>query len=387
MKIGILTYHHVINDGAVLQTLGHVYTLRELFPEATIEVIDYRHATIERIERREAFKALIKLKKGAISKIKKYYNFKRFVNDLLPLSKEHCQTYDTAKAVAFINRQHYDYVIVGSDEVWKILDRKYARQFPNIYWLPETLTAKRIASAASANGSNPKLLEKKEVQEKVKTIVEGFEAIAVRDQYTFDFIHRLGVSTPLYQVPDPTFGVDWKADGVKEKLQKVGVDFSRKRFALNLSSNNPEFAKASEQIQQYAKQHNIQLVGIGQYNKYCELNFSDVLNSLEWATCYQYFDFCVTDRFHSTIFSIKNYVPFMVIESHKKYPGDYKGKILDLLGKIELKNNHFFFQDDVNFSKQIDIILNEFNVDKFKVITQKQKETFRQHLISSFKKE
>lgn len=278
-------------------------------------------------------------------------------------------------------------MIVGSDEVWKILDRKYARQFPNIYWLPETLSAKRIASAASANGSNPKLLEKKDIQEKVKTIVEGFEAIAVRDQYTFDFIHRLGVSTPLYQVPDPTFGVDWKADGVKEKLQKVGVDFSRKRFALNLSSNNPEFAKASEQIQQYAKQHNIQLVGIGQYNKYCELNFSDVLNSLEWATCYQYFDFCVTDRFHSTIFSIKNYVPFMVIESHKKYPGDYKGKILDLLGKIELKNNHFFFQDDVNFSKQIDIILNEFNVDKFKVITQKQKETFREHLISSFKKE
>lgn len=70
MKIGILTYHHVINDGAVLQTLGHVYTLRELFPEATIEVIDYRHATIERIERREAFKALIKLKKGPFPKSK-----------------------------------------------------------------------------------------------------------------------------------------------------------------------------------------------------------------------------------------------------------------------------------------------------------------------------
>ena len=50
MKIGILTYHHVINDGAVLQTLGHVYTLKELFPEATIEVIDYRHKTFDWVE-------------------------------------------------------------------------------------------------------------------------------------------------------------------------------------------------------------------------------------------------------------------------------------------------------------------------------------------------
>jgi polysaccharide pyruvyl transferase WcaK-like protein len=386
MKIGILTYHHVINDGAVLQTLGHVYTLRELFPEATIEVIDYRHATIERIERREAFKALIKLKKGAISKIKKYYNFKRFVNDLLPLSKEHCQTDDTAKAVAFINRQHYDYVIVGSDEVWKILDRKYARQFPNIYWLPETLTAKRIASAASANGSNPKLLEKKEIQGKVKTIVDGFEAIAVRDQYTFDFIHRLGVSTPLYQVPDPTFGVDWKADGVKEKLQKVGVDFSRKRFALNLSSNNPEFAKASQKIQLYAIQNNIQLVGLGQYNKYCELNLSDDLNSLEWAVSYQYFDFCITDRFHSTIFSIKNKIPFLVIESEKKYPTEHKGKIVDLLSKINLIQNHFFYQSDIDFESVLKRIETNFKTNLYDYIIEDLKTQFKNHLVNSIKK-
>ena len=72
MKIGILTYHHVINDGAVLQTLGHVKTLKELFPNAVIEVIDYRHKTIEKIEKIEAFKSLLKLKKGAFSKIKKY---------------------------------------------------------------------------------------------------------------------------------------------------------------------------------------------------------------------------------------------------------------------------------------------------------------------------
>lgn len=383
MKIGILTYHHVINDGAVLQTLGHVYTLKELFPDATVEVIDYRHKTIENIEKREVFKELIKLKRNAFSKIKRYYNFKKFVTELLPLTKEKLISDNLEEATEFINKQNYDYVIVGSDEVWKILDRKYARQFPNIYWLPEGIKAKRIASAASANGSNPKLLLNDKFKNQAKKIVNNFHAIAVRDQYTFNLIKSLDVDAPLYQVPDPTFGVDWQANGVKEKLEKVGVDFNRKRFALNLSSNNPEFAKASEQIYHYAKQNNIQLVGIGQYNKFCEINFSDILNSLEWATCYQYFDFCVTDRFHSTIFSIKNKVPFLVIESEKKYPTEHKGKIVDLLSKMDKLHYHRFYNDSTDFKELIANLIESYKKDDFDSVIVNFKSQFRTHLLNA----
>jgi len=385
MKIGILTYHHVINDGAVLQTLGHVNTLKELFPNAVIEVIDYRHKTIEKIEKREAFKSLLKLKKGAFSKIKKYYSFKKFVNELLPLTEEKLISDNVEEAVKFINNQNYDYVIVGSDEVWKILNRKYARQFPNIYWLPSGIKAKRIASAASANGSNPKLLQNTEIKNQAKKIVNNFHAIAVRDQYTFNFIKSLEIDAPLYQVPDPTFGVDWYANGVKEKLEKVGVDFTRKRFALNLSSNNFEFSKASEQIYHFAKQNNIQLVGIGQFNKFCDLNFSDVLNSLEWATCYQYFDFCVTDRFHSTIFSLKNKVPFLVIESEKKYPTEHKGKIVDLLSKMDKLQYHQFYNDSTDFKELIANLIESYKADDFDTVILNLKSQFRTHLLNVIK--
>jgi len=385
MKIGILTYHHVINDGAVLQTLGHVNTLKELFPNAVIEVIDYRHKTIEKIEKREAFKSLLKLKKGAFSKIKKYYSFKKFVNELLPLTEEKLISDNVEEAVKFINNQNYDYVIVGSDEVWKILNRKYARQFPNIYWLPSGIKAKRIASAASANGSNPKLLQNTEIKNQAKKIVNNFHAIAVRDQYTFNFIKSLEIDAPLYQVPDPTFGVDWHASGVKEKLEKVGVDFTRKRFALNLSSNNSDFSKASEQIYHFAKQNNIQLVGIGQFNKFCDLNFSDVLNSLEWATCYQYFDFCVTDRFHSTIFSLKNKVPFLVIESEKKYPTEHKGKIVDLLSKMDKLQYHQFYNDSTDFKELIANLIESYKADDFDTVILNLKSQFRTHLLNVIK--
>ncbi|MDD2985957.1 polysaccharide pyruvyl transferase family protein [Flavobacterium sp.] len=383
MKIGILTYHHVINDGAVLQTLGHVYTLNELFPNAIVEVIDYRHKSIEKIEKREAFKSLLKLKKDGFSKIKKYYSFKKFVSELLPLSKDYLTSDNLKEATDFINKQNYDFVIVGSDEVWKILDRKFARHFPNIYWLPKEIKAKRIASAASANGSKPSLLEDSKTREEIKDIVSGFHKIATRDQYTYNLIKGIDENIDVYQVPDPTFGVEWEAKGVKEKLVKVGVDFKRKRFAMNLSSNSLEFDKASEQIFNYAQKNNIQLVGIGQYNKYCEINFSDVLNSLEWATCYQYFDFCVTDRFHSTIFSVKNNIPFLVIESTKKYPTAHKGKIFDLLTKMDIIEHHQFYAKEVDFENKIIKLLSDFEASALKEKVNEMKSQFRNHLMKA----
>ena len=49
---------------------------------------------------------------------------------------------------------------------------------------------------------------------------------------------------------------------------------------------------------------------------------------------YPFFDFCITDRFHSTIFSIKGIIPFLVLEYTSKYKGAHQGKIVDLLTKI-----------------------------------------------------
>ena len=380
MKIGILTYHHVINDGAVLQTLGHVYTLQDMYPNAIVEVIDYRHKTTEFIERRDVFKNIFKLRKGTFAKIKKYFKFKKFVKHNLPLSKETITTDDLAEAVNFINRQNYDFVIVGSDEVWKLMNKKFSRQFPNIYWLPESIKAKRIASAASANTSYDNLIKDESIRGQISGIIRGFKAIGVRDQFTFDFINSIDQNVNLYQVPDPTFGTDFKVDGVKDKLIKAGVDFSRKRIALNLSTNIKEFEKVSKQFYEFSKRNNIQLLGIGQYNKYCSVNLSDNLNSLEWSDCYQYIDFCITDRFHSTIFSLKNKIPFLVIETHEKYPTAYKGKVYDLLNKIN-KNDHFLFYDEnIDYIEVYKKLAFEFDKETISVLLKKLKDDFRKHL-------
>jgi hypothetical protein len=110
-----------------------------------------------------------------------------------------------------------------------------------------------------------------------------------------------------------------------------------------------------------------------------------VLNSLEWATCYQYFDFCVTDRFHSTIFSIKNHIPFLVIESNQKYPTAHKGKIVDLLSKMDKLAYHQFYDDSIDFKGKIDFLLNQYQNDNFIEIIDDLKKQFRTHLLNSIK--
>ena len=105
-------------------------------------------------------------------------------------------------------------------------------------------------------------------------------------------------------------------------------------------------------------------------NKYCDINLVHELNPLEWADCYRFFDFCLTDRFHSTIFSIKNKIPFMAVEYPSKYKGVNRGKIVDLLTKLDKMENHFFYDDNIDFKVQLGKIQQFFSflVD-FKIYT------------------
>jgi polysaccharide pyruvyl transferase WcaK-like protein len=385
MKIGILTYHHVINDGAVLQTLGHLNSLRELFPDAQVEVIDYRYKTIEIRELIDVLQAFVRFKKTAFTKLRKYLEFKAFAKNSLTLSPDSITTDDTKKACAFIQQQGYDVVIVGSDEVWKILDKKYARKFPNIYWLPPQLTAVRIGSAVSANGTDESLLNKPDVGEHIRTCVAGFTRIATRDQFTYDLISRfINDPTKLIQVPDPTFGVTFEAD-IAGKLANLGVDAHRKTIALSFSSGPKPFARLAATIRAYADKHNIQLVAIGQQNTYAHLDLTGQLNPIEWAVSYRHFDFCITDRFHSTIFSMKNLTPFLVVELPSKYKGSHKGKIVDLLRKSNLLHHHRFVQEEMDIVADIEQLQSGFDKTQVQATVNHFRTIFRDHLLECVK--
>ena len=346
MKIGIVTYHHVINDGAVLQAYAQQQALQRLFPEATVEIVDFRYRLIENRERFDILKDALKLRKSVFFKFRKHQTVRRFVNRKLPLSPRRIVADDLQAITTYIN-ERYDAVVVGSDEVWKIDYKKFSRPFPNVYWLPKPINVIKIASAATANTLNLKNLKQTD-KEKAAVLLADFKLIGVRDQFTYDFVQRNAPSAPLSLMPDPTFALTMEETvyaTARKKLEKAGVDMQRPLVGLSLSSNIKELKELSSRVFSTFDALGYQVVSIGQYNAYCHVNLTAQLDPLEWAHVYRFFQFCITDRFHSTIFSIRNHVNFVSIDFSNRYKEDVKGKIYDLLGRISMLHHHLNLKD------------------------------------------
>lgn len=346
MKIGIVTYHHVINDGAVLQAYAQQQALQLLFPEARVEIIDFRYKCIEKRERFDVLKDILKLRKSAYSKFRKYRTTRKFINSQLVLSSPRLVSDDLNEITEYINK-NYTAVVVGSDEVWKIDYKRFSRPFPNIYWLPKPISVIRIAAAATANKLNIEGL-KEPHKKAMREFLNDFRLIGVRDQFTLDLVKAYASNPDVFWMPDPTFSLRFETaifDKVRQKLIDAGVDLSRPIIGLSLSSNISSLKALSGELFRKFDELNCQVVSIGQYNEYCHVNLTASLDPLEWAHVYRFFQFCITDRFHSTIFSIRNHIGFAAVDASGKYKSNVKGKIYDLLSRIDMLDNHVNLKD------------------------------------------
>jgi len=107
----------------------------------------------------------------------------------------------------------------------------------------------------------------------------------------------------------------------------------------------------SFKIKQFANNNGSKIITFGELNKYSDINLADKINPIGWANIYSNLSFSVTDRLHSTIFSLKKSIPFLVIDRKSKYSGENKGEIIDLLTDLELLKGHHLFLDGNNAEK------------------------------------
>ena len=343
MKIGILTYHHVINDGAVLQAYAVAQCLQGEFPNARVEVINYRPRIIEIRDVRFV------LKKNMISvveNVRRYFRFKRFIANNLPLSKDRLITDDYSRALRFLESNNYDLIVVGSDEVWKIEKGRYARPFPSIYWMGEGVTCRKVAFAASANRT---IYDELSVEQKkmMKRLLDSFDLLSVRDNHTIDFLKSLGIDDgkKIYKIPDPTFILDHFPDNTMELLKKKWVDFKKPLLCVMLCD-----PKTSERVCLHFKEKGYVVIGLSFYVPRADVNLCGMLNPFEWAEAIKHFDFCITDRFHGAIYCLKNMVPFVCLEKTAGYK-DCKSKILSLLKDFDMTNQYLPYYNNFNLDE------------------------------------
>ena len=360
MKIGILTFHSSINNGAVIQCFSLVNRLKAEFPKAVVEVIDYH---MPRIEQQyevsiksylEGYSPLAKAKRlhyllrhPDLLKWRKERNqaFER-VRDVLPLSEEKILDGDQERLFDLINKK-YDLVIAGSDAIWNYS----SRGFPNPYFLSEEITVPMFSYAASCYGMSYENIPESE-RTQIRRILDQYVFLGVRDSESEKFIRFVGSEHSYFHTCDPSVFLDTSKLPVDEsklrkELEKRGFSFQKAAIAV---MGNDDMAKMVRAM--YGDRY--QIVALYNYSKYADINLHDI-TPYEWACCFKYFALTFTTFFHGTLLSLRNGTPVICIALETNYGKNHKTKVLDVLERVGLEECYFhtdYVKDGVDKIKE-----------------------------------
>jgi len=210
MAAGILTFHRNNNPGSVMQA----YCLSTFLG---LPIVDFTYPN-----RLDAIKRLCRLP-GDMACLewssKKLHTTKR-------LHKEN-------EAIEYINS--LDYVVIGSDEVWKHSNAQRSHlmcSYPNVYF-GHNIKCKKIAYAAALGHKST--LGQNEIKH-----LDRFDLISVRDSATYDAIHNVSVelAARVQLVSDPTFSIEFFEPSKVKKGSRwlesdYGITYSLMQNPLN----------------------------------------------------------------------------------------------------------------------------------------------------------
>ena len=188
-KIGILTFHNVINYGGVLQCMALQDFLKAYNYE--VEVINYKSKHIGKNNKLIKFSSPSNLIKSVLTLPFNYIRKKRynnFIKNNLILTND-VKNYDELKKLC---EEKYDYVIIGSDQVW---NSEITENEADVYFL-ENINVKKISYAASTG--DDKIID-------INRIIKNsndFEAISVREESTYNKLLSHNIKAELNV--DPT---------------------------------------------------------------------------------------------------------------------------------------------------------------------------------------
>lgn len=191
-KIGLLTIHDTLNYGSLLQTYSLYKAIESMGKD--IELIDYKcKAIVERettysLKECRSIKDIIKsfMWHGAMQS--KYDNFWNFMKKNMKLTKSY--TRDSIKKA----NDDFDAFVVGSDIVWgtNITGKDWT------YFLDFANDNKKKIAFSSSVGTKWEHSE----DEKIKTYLERFDAISVREELAQQWLQEIGIDAQV--TCDPT---------------------------------------------------------------------------------------------------------------------------------------------------------------------------------------
>lgn len=350
MRIGILTVPFNNNYGGFLQA----FALKKLLTDMGHEAIFINRRRNRKSNYKTKIKSLLiklHLREDRIKKISKYTDqFKR--DYLYPITEE----YYTAQELKKCLNYNFDYVIVGSDQVWRY---RYAKDSIDDYYC-SFLNGTNIPHFSYAASMGTDVMEyPQEKLELCSKLLKDFKAISVREQSTVDILKADFGVRHAQVVLDPTLLLDKRKyiDLFKDKYNACQKPYV---FTYVLDEN----IELCNAIDDFASQHQMDIVNLrAQTGSIKEIKVIEPVE--KWLSALYYSDYVITDSFHGTVFSLIFNKPFVV------YGNSTRGlaRLEDLLHRFGLSERLVSKSSDVCniLDTQVDWRKVENIIDKNKV--------------------
>lgn len=309
MKVGILTFHHVYNYGALLQ----VYALQKAIAGLSHEpvIIDVHPfpacSPIWRTGWGLKNGAFIRRIPAKLGEYKKHLKFDRFRNQHLFLT----QQYNTLKD-ALRSESAFDALVVGSDQIW---NSKYSEKSLRLYLLADACALPILKISYAACCGNPD--QSIESFNGSREFINHFTSVSVRNLFTKQFIERLGVYHSNI-VTDPTLLINWERAFSSKPLMQLPSQYI---FVYGFNK------LTSEIVLKLKNELHYPIVAVGMENQHEMKNADFMIHDAgpkEWLGLIKNASFVCTKSFHGMLLSMKYERQFIgVIE---KPPGMFRLK-------------------------------------------------------------
>jgi hypothetical protein len=210
LKVGILTYHRLVNRGSVLQAYALQKLLAAQLPDAQVEIVDYSSRKMELLPawRFVRNRAPVPFDLNEVAELRR---MRHFVRHSLRLSTTSLRSDSTGRAMSWLKGLGYDAVVVGSDVVWEVQPRGYSMGGITPYHLPEDTPFTKASFAVSMDPVVDYPVGIRRLLADVAQHINRFDYISVRDDATRAVLVEHGVDAArIRYMPDPTLMVDFE---------------------------------------------------------------------------------------------------------------------------------------------------------------------------------
>ena len=345
MKILVITFSRGLNPGTFMQAYGVRTGLLKIFPNAEINYLSFPDFKWDKGKRgKKDFIGHVLLQKAfAAYRLLKYRKLEQQVFSYTPTID--LFDYDIDKAKSILRK--YDLVVVGSDTILEKVTGG-SQQLGLNWGSSELCNAPHVFFAASASPAN--FANDKSLLERLKLIADKFIYIGLRDGLTVDlFTNKMRVNTPVYKQPDPSYYLDINEFQLPEfyvrKLKGKKIAF------YNFSPNFPYRKELADLIRRKGY-----TVASSVYNPYADIRI-DTIGPREWAGIFRYCDIIITERFHDSLFALRNCKPVIAIDWEKdRFSSTGDSKTYRILKDYNQQNYHFILEDKNQLASIIDKI-------------------------------